>query len=220
MKKTCIFFAQYFAAAILAFANDTNKVETYDSFDLGLIQSSICTETRSNIFVVFRAEADGIGVSEFASDEPIRFGFVVATNAPERNYHILMPDSTYAYKISLFTTNGELLSPTALGKTYGHKFSELNKFYDKSKLDWSKNKWDRHPDRMLPYLSFASKSFSLSRGLPPPEKLFKMPNPGNYVMTVELQVWSRPSKKDKANTLSLVTFPAAKLTVFKKTEKK
>ena len=192
---------------------DTNMIFHELALNRQLIERSVQSSVSSNLFIIFHAEANGVTTSAFRSDVPVKFGFIAAvTNTSQSYYDVFMLDPAYGCKLALNARDGRSLPLSKLGKFYGKHFDNVSK-YDKEELDETTSTWDRPFDREFPYLTKASTQFSLTRGLPPPENLFKISEPGNYTMTVQMQVWACSS--DHKSQKSLVKFSPVEITVVK-----
>jgi len=177
--------------------------------DAALIASSVRTEQRSNVFAVFRNETAEKEVV-FRSDVPIPFGFCLNTNSSYSSYHVFMLRPEYGYELSAKSESGELVRKTRLGASYGGKFTEI-KGFDRSKLDMSKT------GRINPYSTYASRNFSITRSLPPPDALFELKKPGRYTVQVALQFYCWP-RSAVSNDVWLVRLKPVNLNVIKHPE--
>jgi len=132
----------------------------------------------------------------FPSDKPIKFGFLSLDNS---TYQLAILAPKYGCKVSV-SDRGEVVPKTRLGDAYGQGW-EMVKV-------WKRSQFDHSGTGERPYWTAARPDLPvISRELPAPDRLFRFPKSGQYVVRVELQVWCWPYRSSSTNAV-LVSLPA------------
>ena len=175
----------------------------------------VLSEARNNIVIGFRNPERGTPNHKtansivFSSDSPIFFGFGSLSKTP---YDVLSFDKEYGYIISAKATNGKEIEKTFEGRKYGSRINDG--------IGWNQSQFDKSEgqgnSKGSPYRNVAMISgINFSRHLPALDRLFKFKEPGEYLVSIQIQCLVGPYGAANPTNVNIVRLPSVTLHVNK-----
>jgi len=149
--------------------------------------AGIMSEPTNGIYVAV-VERNFVHGPDPGTNEPFRCDnrLAWATYCNTGRVRIWFPlDPAYGVKIRMFGPNGKEVKKTWTGRNYGTKWDKLHSYKD-TRLQGIEAGG-----------SFEENKAESSAGgnLPPPQELFKMEQPGIYMMEIEIQLFRHPANR-------------------------
>lgn len=192
-----------FATALMFGSDGFENADRKRSSDtLSSLNNEVTSQVRSNLALVLPLSTPGNRLS----DRPLQIGFV-STDGNPRLVFLLRPD--YGFRISAVSEKGEALPFTKKGIAFSNEL-KMAKGYDKAILA---KFFSRGGPRGISSLTMASDKPS-SVEFPSPDSLFQFPRPGQYTLTMEVQVLTCPLGCDVRGARA-VRFPPVRVVVEK-----
>jgi hypothetical protein len=143
-------------------------------------------------------------------DERIVWRPFCNTGAVELNY----PDPSYGVRIRMTGPDGNEVSKTALGLSFGTKFDKVQRFEDTTG-GVGAGYHSSHTGVISAHGNYDERDSALTGPLlPSPKQLFQMGTPGIYVMEIQLQMF-QVAKGTNLWTRQLIQFAPIKIRVKK-----